>query len=414
MGNNNVLINAGMNIAQRGTSFDTGSIFTDSVTVTFSATSNILRTDSISWATQGARVGMMIRISGTSLNNGDYTIASINTITNPDDELVVTDTSIVDETVSTTFIDIANHDGAYTLDRYVLLSDGNDIADVSQDSDAPDGSSYAFKVTVATAAKKFGILQIAERANCRHLVGSNASLSFQAKTTGNAIRNIRAAILSWTGTADAFTDAERGVVDTTFWNAEGVDPTLVANWIYENIPVDLALGTSYQTFKIENICNVAVFIWVDDTDAAVGDVLLLGEMRLVEGATADVSGHRSIGEELTLCQRYFCKSFPYATAPADGTGLAASGDLFFTSANASTDIPCIEWYFPVQMRTDPNVTLYNPRAAGTAGQWDNNSTSGASARARTFNSENKVSIDNTITTLATGTWFIAATADAEL
>ncbi len=95
-------------------------------------------------------------------------------------------------------------DNKYYADRWVLLSgngtsDVNDVVSIVRDTDAPDGSLYAIKstVTVAGAAtnNKFGYLQIIEQANCKHLIGSNGSLSFKAKTAGAAIRNIRAAII---------------------------------------------------------------------------------------------------------------------------------------------------------------------------------------------------------------------------
>lgn len=218
----------------------------------------------------------------------------------------------------------------YYADRWVLLS-GNDtakvngVADVirSTNADAPDGSLYAIKSTVTVAGEatnnKFGFLQIIEQANCQHLIGSTASLSFQAKTAGAAIRNIRAAIISWTGTADSVT---RDVVSD--WENEGVNPTLVTSWTYENIPSDLSLTTDYQLFKIENISigkgtnNVAVFIWIDDTDASAGppaDVLYLGQVQLEKGATATDFEYRTIGEKLALCQRYY-ERINFETPPA--------------------------------------------------------------------------------------------------
>ncbi|MFA5444719.1 MAG: hypothetical protein WC262_07070, partial [Bacteroidales bacterium] len=57
----------------------------------------------------------------------------------------------------------ANDDDEYLADRWNLLSDGDDIVDVSQeDTIVPDGSAYALKMEVETANKKFGLVQIIE------------------------------------------------------------------------------------------------------------------------------------------------------------------------------------------------------------------------------------------------------------
>jgi hypothetical protein len=52
-----------------------------------------------------------------------------------------------------------NNDGAYLLDGALLLSDGNNVANVDQElTTVPLSADAAAKVTVATANKKFGFL----------------------------------------------------------------------------------------------------------------------------------------------------------------------------------------------------------------------------------------------------------------
>lgn len=185
-----------------------------------------------------------------------------------------------------------------------------------------------------------------ENSNCYNLIGQKASLSFQAKTTGNAIRKIRAAVLAWTGTTDSVT---RDVVTT--WNGAGTDPAWVANWEQQNTPSDLELTSDFQTFTIEDIPinnkanNVAVFIWVDDTDAAVGDELLIGQVQLEKGAVATDFEHRSIGEELALCKRYFMR-------------YSSNNSYYFVGWAAAADGTTAEvvLFFPVEMRAQPSLT----------------------------------------------------------
>lgn len=173
----------------------------------------------------------------------------------------------------------------------MLLSDGNNVANVDQElTTVPLGAYAAAKVTVATANKKFGFLFPIEARDARQIIGGTASLSFKARKGGSnaTLGSLRAAIISWSGTEDVIT---RDVVSGTSWGAAGTNPTLAAN--YENTPSNLALTTSYQEFKIENVAidtasakNVGVFIWTDDTNATVNDIVYLADINLVPGAVA--------------------------------------------------------------------------------------------------------------------------------
>ena len=173
----------------------------------------------------------------------------------------------------------------------MLLSDGNNVANVDQElTTVPLGAYAAAKVTVATGNKKFGFLFQARDA--RQIIGGTASLSFKARKGGSnaTLGSLRAAIISWSGTEDVITP---DVVSGTSWGAAGTNPTLAANWTYENTPSNLALTTSYQEFKIENVAidtasakNVGVFIWTDDTNAMVNDIVYLADINLVPGAVA--------------------------------------------------------------------------------------------------------------------------------
>lgn len=121
----------------------------------------------------------------------------------------------------------ANDDDTYTADRWILLSDGNDIVDVSQESTTfPEGSTYALKAEVETANKKFGLVQILESIDATKFAGGHVSLLFKAYTkTSKAIKNLRAAVISWNGTADT---VNSDVVCA--WGAEGTNPTLSTTW----------------------------------------------------------------------------------------------------------------------------------------------------------------------------------------
>jgi len=178
-----------------------------------------------------------------------------------------------------------NSDDSYLLDRWLLLSDGNDIVDVTQIASPFSRSRYALQAEVETANKRFGVCQIIEANTCIPLRGQKISISFAAKTaTSKVINNVRVAVLEWTSTADAVTS---DVVAN--W---ATDLTWATNWAALNTPANLALTTSEQTFKVEDLTvgascnNLAVFVWVDDTDCAADDILQLGEVQIVRGSTA--------------------------------------------------------------------------------------------------------------------------------
>jgi len=200
-----------------------------------------------------------------------------------------------------------NSDDSYLLDRWLLLSDGNDIVDVSQDTLKFARSRYALKAEVETSNKKFGFCQIIEANSCIPLRGQNVSLSVAAKTaTNKIINNIRVAVLEWTGAADAVIS---DVVSA--WGNQGTTPTWAASWAVLNTPANLTLSTSEQTFKVENLTvggscnNLAVFVWVDDTDAAVDDLLYLGEIQMVNASTVGYFIHEDhFAECIRRCQIY--------------------------------------------------------------------------------------------------------------
>lgn len=311
----------------------------------------------------------------------------------------------------------ANSDDTYLLDRWILLSDGIDRVDISQETtDVPAGHYAAMKFLGATLTpgEKFGVLQVLESRDSAQLAGAIATLSFYAHTTTGDVENLRAAIISWDGAADAVTS---DVVSA--WAVEGTNPTLAANWAFENTPVDLVLSNSYQRFVIPGIpvdtagmTNVGVFIWVDDTDVVAADELFIGGIQLEHGGYASDFHFRPFSEELALCQRYYAKTFDYGVAPAQNTG-DNDGAVAVGGAGTNATWNGMNWEYPVAMRTDPSVTRYNPQAVDTdweelaGGVGDRGSDMDAIGEARAF-------IGFTQAPGAGGLYIIHASADAEL
>jgi hypothetical protein len=265
----------------------------------------------------------------------------------------------------------ANNDDAYTLDRWYILSDGNDAIDVTQETTTvPTNGEFAIALDVETVNKKFGIATIIENKDIIGLVGNTVTFSFKAKVSATTkLDNVKAAIVAWSGTADTVTS---DIISA--WGAEGTNPTLIANATYENSPVNLNLTTSYATYSVSaavdtaSTQNLILFIWSDVTDTTAGDFLYIAESKLELGsvATAFEYAGGTFEGELAACQRYYFRH----KAEASGTNFAPG---FADNAGGTLAI----YSFPVTMRIRPTAL----ETSGTLADYAVRYSSGASATA---------------------------------
>ena len=242
-----------------------------------------------------------------------------------------------------------NADDTYTLDRWYVLSEGNDSIDVTQQSDSPDSNGKSIRLDVETTGEKFGIAQIIEGQNCNGAIGNTCTLSFYAKVSNARIDTVKAAIIAWSGTEDTVTS---DIISA--WNADGTTPTLIANATFENTPADLSVTTSWARYELSanidtaSTKNIIIFIWSDDaTNPQAGDFLYLTNIQF-EAATSVATPfeHRPIGTELALCQRYY-QVFDY-------TGVFGFGVPAFRGGGANNVIFGFKLNAP--MRANPTVT----------------------------------------------------------
>jgi len=110
-----------------------------------------------------------------------------------------------------------------------------------------------------------------------------------------------------------------------------------------------------------------------------GATFYITGVQLERGSTASSFDFRSYGQELALCQRYYCKTYDVNAAPST---LTANGGIFTTVTNAS--VMQTTWAFPVNMRAAPSVTVFNI-STGAIGTWRDGG-----------------AIDNTITVIGQG------------
>jgi len=101
-----------------------------------------------------------------------------------------------------------------------------------------------------------------------------------------------------------------------------------------------------------------------------GDYMDIAMVQVELGKVATPFEHRSYGEELALCQRYYQHNFPTGYYPANGQGITdtedgVSGWAAFSSSTARS--PYV--YFPVTMRASPTVTPYSAGSSDSDGKW---------------------------------------------
>jgi hypothetical protein len=243
----------------------------------------------------------------------------------------------------------ANNDDTYTLDRWYILSDGNDAIDVTQDTTTvPTNGQFAIALDVETVNKKFGIATIIENKDCVGLIGNTVTFSFKAKVSATTkLNNVKAAIVAWSGTADTVTS---DIISA--WGGDGVTPTLIADATFENTPANLSLTTSYATYSVSaavdtaSTKNIILFIWSDVTDTTLGDFLYIAESKLELGSSATAFQYAggTIGSELSSCQRYYFRAKHDGAQGDFGVGMAYAGSA------AIVQIP-----FPTNMRIRPTA-----------------------------------------------------------
>ena len=147
-----------------------------------------------------------------------------------------------------------------------------------------------------------------------------------------------------------------------------------------------------------------------------GATFYITGVQLEKGSTATSFDYRPYGTELQLCQRYFASTFSQGTAVLAANASNTNG-LMGKGGTSAVAEPYVNWSLPVEMRTAPTCTTYNPYTGGTAGQFGNGAGSfGSASGARVVaTSTRSVAVDNSGTTLIAGNQYsICISGTAEL
>jgi hypothetical protein len=134
-------------------------------------------------------------------------------------------------------------------------------------------------------------------------------------------------------------------------------------------------GSERSTWTTFANADVAPTQTVNLADSTSNEFYLTG-VQLEVGDKATPFEHRSFGEELSLCQRYYSKSYNYDVAPGTATGAGQEVQRGVTQGGGYTGSV---FDFPVAMRTAPTMTFFLSGSTNDAGQWNINHSGGTSA-----------------------------------
>ena len=235
------------------------------------------------------------------------------------------------------------------IDRWHIVSDGNDVVNVRRLSHAQNlgvdvlGTAFArsairLTVTAAGAAKKFGLLQNIEAAVSQGIIDEQyadwSALSFYAcQNAANHLSQVRMAIIGWSGTINELT-----ATPISAWNASGASPSLAASntagpgFTVSHTP-PASDGVTWTRFSIPDgvvpagTKNIRVMIWVNAPAASVaGDWLQLTWCKVERGRNVTPYAEKPYVQELAACRRHYQHlGYQEMDASADANKCAIGG-----------------------------------------------------------------------------------------
>lgn len=297
--------------------------------------------------------------------------------------------------------------GGFLTDRFRSDWDGAAGVNVSRQSfalgqtDVPNEPRFFFRWQQVTAGSGSTIHKVSQKIeSVRSLAGKVATISFWAR--GDSTRRVSFSITQ------------------SFGNGGSASVTTLVN----SFLLTSGWSRCQATFQVPSIAGK--ILGTGDGDCLRIEIDLpfntlqtidLAQVQLEEGPAATVFERRPIAEELMLCQRFYEKTFNYDVTPSDSANTYV-GSLISTVKQGQvsyTAQPLAHWPFKVEKRAIPSVTLYRVNNNGPIGQWRSGSDQYSSVSARTLTTSTRgLWVDNSDTALTVQTYYIHATADAEL
>jgi hypothetical protein len=322
--------------------------------------------------------------------------------------------------------------GYFTLDRFRIqpTSTAGRLT-MEQVADVHDGFANALKLTCTTAdtsiaaGERLLLHQKIEGQDLQQLKKGTSdaeefTVSFYVK--GNASATYVLEIYD----LDNNRQISKTFSVTTSWNRVILTFPADTTGAYDNdnaasiqMSIFLHAGSTYTSgtlnssaFAANNNANRAVGIssFFDSTDRT----FFITGLQMEVGSQATPFEHRSFGEELQLCQRYFEKSYSVGTAPASDTsaGLITTDTM---AGDTTTAYLAHQLKYRVAKRSAPTVTIYDQAEA--SGKVTSHVTGVSTANGQTISTEHagdkSISVNRPSGDAANGFRY-HYTADAEL
>ena len=250
-------------------------------------------------------------------------------------------------------MDIAQRGSSHTtegygsLDRYYLALSGASGVTMSQQAfSTADRNSLGFekylKLAVTTANNNCGVYQYIEASNAVHLIGKKATLSFYAKGTNPAGGSFTMQP-SWYNKSSGGGD-----------NAVAQSLTVTSSWVKYSFTFDIPAPAN--TVIDNNAYLSHSFAQPSGDTSTTAWELNLAGLQFELGDTATPFEHRSFGDELARCQRYYWQ-------------FTANNPLYAFQYHDSYKYAIRP--HPVQMRASPTITVAYTGGSMTQYQVDN-------------------------------------------
>ena len=254
----------------------------------------------------------------------------------------------------------------YAVDRFYWIENSSETPTGQQVADAPVGFTHSVKITNTSTTTTPNYTQLVQS-----IEGNNVSQLYFGNSSAESVTVSFYVKSSLTG---QFSVSLRNGADNRS-NVSTYTINSANTWERKTVTF---VGDTTGTWATDTSIGLNLIFRLDDTGGtsslnqwtATGNAFASGSVRFMGNASAtwQITGvqlevgeqvtpfeHRSYGEELALCKRYYQQSTSIANA--------TSSPMWFYSYNASE-----AWNanrFPVEMRSNPTCVLYNN--AGTAG-----------------------------------------------
>lgn len=290
----------------------------------------------------------------------------------------------------------------YCCDRFYTVANALGTWTVSQASDGPSGFSNSLKYECTTAdaspaAADYFVLQTRmEGQNLQQIAKGTSdakpiALSFWVKSnvTGTYalylrdIDNNRGVGANYTVSSSGTWEYKTVIIpaDTTGTLDNNNDLSFSLEW-WLGSGTDYSSGTMPTTWGTENTVdrNAGSTVNVGDT---IGNTWQITGVQLEIGDTSTPFEHRSYGQELALCQRYFYKSYPSGVAIGSVTN-----DGAINNRSGSPDNSLFNFCLPVELRASGTATAYNPVTGASGSLHNHNDNTNSTALRLTSGTKN--------------------------